>query len=552
MRFTRIVAAAALVLAPSVTFAQSFTGTIVGTIKDSSGAAIPHATVSITSQQTGRQDSVTADIEGRYTSLPLPPGEYRVEATLQGFKSAVRSNVVVTIASTVVIDFALEVGELTEAVEVSASALSLETTSSTVGKLVDNRRIQELPLNTRNVYSLIFLTPGVAGTIGNNYNSMSYSVNGARPTMMDTVIDGVTASFPTVNGFTGISVFPSVDAIQEFKVMGANYPAEYGRSLGSVLNVVYKSGSNDFHGSAYEFFRDSAFDENNYFSEKAGTPLGDFQRSQFGGVAGGPIRRGKTFFMTSYEGLREDSASETTTTVPTLAQRNGDFSQTFAQNGQLIRIFDPFTTRPNPSGSGFIRDPVPEQRDSGRSHGSGGATGAELLSAAQSTREFRDRGAELFRDRHRQTERRQHRRARRPQLLREGAVVRPLLVPQDLQLAGGVLPRRPHHRRRPRHRGEPRAQRRHRLQPDNLEHDADDRAPRLRAHAVRLRQPGARLQAVEPRAAGVDRSERRSRDVPALRRQRHGVARRQRPSLQRVHELHRGGEPHESRAARTR
>src|SRR5262245_29929192 len=357
MRFTRIVAAAALVLAPSVTFAQSFTGTIVGTIKDSSGAAIPHATVSITSQQTGRQDSVAADIEGRYTSLPLPPGEYRVEAALQGFKSAASSNVVVTIASTVVIDFALEVGELTEAVEVSASALSLETTSSTIGKLVDNKRIQELPLNTRNVYSLIFLTPGVAGTIGNNYNSMSYSVNGARPTMMDTVIDGVTASFPTVNGFTGISVFPSVDAIQEFKVMGANYPAEYGRSLGSVLNVVYKSGTNKFHGSAYEFFRDSAFDSNNYFAKRAGQPLGDFQRSQFGGVLSGPIQHGRTFFMTSFEGLRETRASETTTTVPSVAQRRGDFSQTFAQNGQQIRIFDPFTTRANPAGAGFIRDP---------------------------------------------------------------------------------------------------------------------------------------------------------------------------------------------------
>ncbi|MGH8636476.1 MAG: TonB-dependent receptor domain-containing protein, partial [Burkholderiales bacterium] len=221
---------------------------------------------------------------------------------------------------------------------------------------MDNRRILELPLNTRNVYSLIFLTPGVAGSIGNNYNSMSYSVNGARPTMMDTVIDGVTASFPTVNGFTGISVFPSVDAIQEFKVLGANYPAEYGRSLGSVLNVVYKSGTNEFRGSAYEFFRDSAFDSNNFFANRAGQPLGDFRRSQFGGVLGGPIRRGRTFFMTSFEGLRERRHSQTTTTVPTLAQRQGNFSQTFAQNGQPIRIFDPFTTRANPAGAGFIRD----------------------------------------------------------------------------------------------------------------------------------------------------------------------------------------------------
>ncbi len=354
MRVIRSILYVALVSSPSLLFAQSYTGTIVGSIKDASGAVVPHATVTITNQQTSRQQSVTADLEGRYTSLPLPPGEYRVEAELQGFRPA-RANVTVQVNGTLVIDFTLDVGTLTDAVEVRADATPLETTTGTVGKLVDNKRILELPLNTRNVYSLIFLTPGVAGSIGNNYNSMSYTVNGARPTMMDTVIDGVTASFPTVNGFTGISVFPSVDAIQEFKVLGANYPAEYGRSLGSVLNVVYKSGSNDFHGSAYEFFRDSAFDANSYFAKLAGQPLGDYRRSQFGGVAGGPIRRNRTFFMASYEGLRERRLSQTTTTVPTIAQRQGDFSQTFAQNGQLIRIFDPFTTRANPAG-GFIRD----------------------------------------------------------------------------------------------------------------------------------------------------------------------------------------------------
>jgi carboxypeptidase family protein/TonB-dependent receptor-like protein len=355
MRLMRRVLCAVLVLLPSIVLAQSYTGTIVGSVKDSSGGVIPHATVTITDQKTDRQYSVTADGEGRYTSLPLTPGEYRVEAALTGFRRAAQANIVVQVNATLVINFTLELGELTDAVEVRAESTPLETTTGTVGKIVDNRRILELPLNTRNVYSLIFLTPGVAGSIGNNYNSMSYTVNGARPTMMDTVIDGVTASFPTVNGFTGISVFPSVDAIQEFKVLGANYPAEYGRSLGSVLNVVYKSGTNDFRGSAYEFFRDSAFDENTYFAKRAGQPLGDYRRSQFGGVAGGPIRRSRTFFMTSYEGLRERRLSQTTTTVPTLAQRQGDFSQTLAQNGQVIRIFDPFTTRANPAG-GFIRD----------------------------------------------------------------------------------------------------------------------------------------------------------------------------------------------------
>ncbi len=252
--------------------------------------------------------------------------------------------------------------------------------------MVDNRRILELPLNTRNVYSLIFLTPGVAGTIGNNYNSMSYTVNGARPTMMDTVIDGVTASFPTVNGFTGISVFPSVDAIQEFKVMGANYPAEYGRSLGSVLNVVYKSGTNDFHGSAYEFFRDSAFDENNYFSKRAGTPLGDFQRSQFGGVAGGPIRRGRTFFMTSYEGLREDRVvrDDHDRADAGAAQRRllADVRAERSADSPLRSVHD----AAEPGGQRLHPRSVPGQRHPGRAHGSGGAAGAQLLPAARISR----------------------------------------------------------------------------------------------------------------------------------------------------------------------
>src|SRR5262245_5424413 len=335
--------------------AQSFTGSIIGTVKNPNGEVVPNAEITITQIQTNKVTTIMTNSEGYYSSPPLPVGDYRVEAKMAGFRRAVRSGLSLQIQQTAVADFLLEIGQVSEQIEVTANAPVLETTTSSLGKIVDNKQILELPLNTRNVYSLIFLTPGVTGSIGNNYNSMSYAVNGARPTMMDTVIDGVTASFPTVNGFTGISVFPSVDAIQEFKVLGANYPAEYGRSLGSVLNVVYKSGTNEFHGSAYEFFRDSALDSNNYFAKKAGTPLSDYQRSQFGGVAGGPIVRGRTFFMGSFEGLREQRQSQTTTTVPTLAQRQGDFSQTFAQNGQLIRVFDPFSTRANPAG-GFQRD----------------------------------------------------------------------------------------------------------------------------------------------------------------------------------------------------
>ncbi|MGE0103138.1 MAG: TonB-dependent receptor [Blastocatellales bacterium] len=336
--------------------AQSFTGSIVGTVKNPDGAIIVGAEVTITQQETNRVIQVLTNSEGYYVSPPLPVGTYRVEAKMAGFRRVVRSGIVIQIQQTLVVDFLLELGAISEQVEVTAEAPVLETTSSSLGKVVDNRRILDLPLNTRNVYSLIYLTPGVAGNIGNNYNSMGYSVNGARTTMMDTVIDGVTASFPTVNGFTGISVFPSVDAIQEYKVMGATYPAEFGRSLGSVLNVVYKSGTNQFHGSAYEFLRNSVFDANNFFDNRRGQDLGSFKRSQFGGHATGPIIKDKTFFMGSYEGLRARSFATTLRTVPTALQRAGDFSQTRNQAGALIRIFNPFSTRANPGGSGFIRD----------------------------------------------------------------------------------------------------------------------------------------------------------------------------------------------------
>ena len=362
MRRFALVAFATVVLnAAPPAAAQTITGTITGIVKDASGGVLPGATVTMTHLQTNRVETAVSDEEGRYTSAPLPLGDYRVEAALQGFKSAAQSGLTLTVSDVVRADFTLEIGALTETVEVAANASLVDSNTSSIGKLVDNRRIAELPLNTRNVYSLIFLTPAVAGTIGNAYGDLRYTINGARPRSSDTLVDGVTATFPTVTGGVGISVFPSVDAIQEFKVLGATYPAEFGRSLGSVLNVVYKSGTNDFHGSSYEFLRDSAFDSRDYFQRRRGEALGDFSRHQFGGSAGGPLQKGRMFYLVSFEGLRESGFRSTTTTVPTTLERQGDFSQSFAANGQLIRIFNPFTTRVNPTG-GFIRDPFPDNR----------------------------------------------------------------------------------------------------------------------------------------------------------------------------------------------
>ena len=187
-------------------------------------------------------------------------------------------------------------------------------------------------------------------------------MNGVRGGLMETLIDGSSAAFPTVNGFHGISVFPSLDAVQEFKVQGGNYSAEFGRSLGSVLNLVYKSGTNAFHGTGYEFYRDSQLDSNTYFNKLRNIPLADFSRSQFGGMTGGPIARDRTFFMVSYEGLRQNGFRELLTTVPTALERSGDFSQTRGANGQPITIYDPATTAPNTTGSGFTRAPFSANR----------------------------------------------------------------------------------------------------------------------------------------------------------------------------------------------
>lgn len=332
------------VMLPAMAWGQTAMGSIVGTVVDPAGASVPSATVVITNTGTSEAFRTATTNAGNYLAPLLKIGNYRVEVSAAGFKKFVQEGIVLQVQQQARVDVKLAVGEVTESVSVTADASVLETTSSSLGKVVDNKRILDLPLNTRNVYGLIYLTPGVAGSVGNSHNQLSYSVNGVRAGLFDTLIDGSSAAFPTVNGFHGISVFPSVDAVAEFKVQGSNFSAEFGRSNGSVLNLVYKSGTNEFHGSAYEFLRNSVLDANNYFNNQRGVPLASFKRNQFGGTFSGPIRRNRTFFLVSYEGLRQRSFRETLATVPTSEQRTGDFSQTLAGVGRPIVIFDPLAT----------------------------------------------------------------------------------------------------------------------------------------------------------------------------------------------------------------
>ena len=345
-----------LFLLGGAAWSQSFTGRIVGTVTDASGAVVGGAEVKATNAATTLAFAAATNEAGNYALSELPRGTYQVEVSHTGFKHFVRRGIQISVGQQARVDVQLELGSVSESVEVVADASLLETVDSVLGKVVDNRRILELPLNSRNVFSLLYLTPGVTGSISTTY-STGYGINGARNSMLDVMVDGVSTAHPTVNGFSGNSTFPPVEAIAEFKVMGSNYAAEFGRSNGGIVNVVYKSGTNDFHGSLFEFLRNSKLDANNFFSNRAGIPLGSFKRNQFGAMANGPIVRNRTFFLGSYEGLRARTQSSGLTTVPTALQRTGDFSQTLASNGSLIRIFDPFSTRPQ--GSGFIRDQFP-------------------------------------------------------------------------------------------------------------------------------------------------------------------------------------------------
>src|SRR5215813_6069555 len=345
-----------LLLCAIAAWSQTATGTIVGTVTDHSGAVVSNAKVVVTNTGTNARVEVATNAEGGYAAPLLPPGSYSIHVSAAGFKGFEQSGIRLQVQQQARVDVVLQVGALSESVEVTADAAVVEATTSSVGKVVDNKRIAELPLNTRNVYSLVNLTPGLAGSIGNAHNAVSFSVNGARGGTFDVLVDGSSGAFPTVNGFAGVSVFPSVDAVAEFKLQAQNFPAEFGRSVTAVLNVVYKSGGNDFHGSAFEFLRNSVLDANNFYANQRGVGLSSFKRNQFGGQFSGPIRRNKLFFLFAYESLRERSFSSTTTTVPTELERSGNFSQTRATPTQVITIFNPFSTRPNPSGSGFIRD----------------------------------------------------------------------------------------------------------------------------------------------------------------------------------------------------
>jgi len=362
--------ACALILLSVTSLAQSATGTFVGTITDEAGAVVPGATVTVTNKGTNRAVTAVSNEAGTYVVPLLNPGEYEVAVAKAGFKRAVRAAVTLQVDQRAAVDFGLTSGDISESVEVTTTAPLLDANSSSLGQVIENSRIVGLPLNARGVFNLVALSAGVIPNqdsffvqqADSSINPSLFKANGGRSLTNEVLIDGV----PNNGGSFGqIALHPTVDAVQEFKVQTNNYSAEFGNSGGAVVNVSIKSGTNNLHGALWEFLRNDALDANNFFANRAGRGKGKFRFNQFGGTVGGPIvlpkiydGHDKSFFFFSYEGVRRVTGIDPVfLTVPTEAQRRGDFSNLRDTNGNVIPIFDPLTTRA--SGSSFVRTQFP-------------------------------------------------------------------------------------------------------------------------------------------------------------------------------------------------
>jgi hypothetical protein len=355
----------AFLLAASSAFGQVISASVNGAVLDPAGAAVPGAKIHAVNTSTSLGINTTSDSDGRYTFPSVPPGgPYSITVTAAGFNTEERAGITLEVNQAARIDFTLRVGAINEKVVVTADAPLIDATTAAIGQDIPKDSIADLPLNERNTYSFVFLAPGVQGDVSFTYNNMNFSVNGGRPGTTDILVDGIPSSPGLANPNQGIAVFPSVESVQEMKVQTNGYSAEFGRSGSGIINLIYKSGTNHFHGSLFEFLRNSNLDANSFFSNLNRTPLPSFKRNQFGGSVGGPVElpnlyqgRNKTFFFAAYEGLRRGSATSLTTTVPTQAQRAGDFTGLLNSAGQLVVIYDPTTTVSQ--GSGFVRQPFP-------------------------------------------------------------------------------------------------------------------------------------------------------------------------------------------------
>jgi hypothetical protein len=348
--------------------AQTPTATLQGIVKDPTGAVVPAAKVTITNANTGESRVITTDESGRYVQSFLLPGLYQITVEAAGFQILRQENVRLEVGQNRSVDLTLSLGAVTQEVKVEAAPPVVDVNTSSIGQVVDTKRILDLPLLGRNVIALANLTPGVNPTGGGATPGMG----GGRNATSEIQIDGATNIAPENNvGINSRIYDPQVDSVQEFSVQVNALAAEYGRFSGGVINVVTKSGSNELHGTMYEFWRNPVLNANGFINNRQGRKRTGANINQFGFTAGGPVMipkvidgRNKSFFFTDYEGITNHSTSNATATVPLPEWLAGDFSNLRNSSGtSLITIYDPVTVRQNPANpSQWIRDPFPDNR----------------------------------------------------------------------------------------------------------------------------------------------------------------------------------------------
>src|SRR5437868_13721813 len=353
MRARLAVVLSLLVLLSVPVLAQKFTGTIRGTVTDKSGAVVPNAQVTVTNNATGDSRTVTTNAEGEYVALELNPGTYTVRVKAPNFKEFIGNNVVLNVSSATVANAQLEVGNVSETVEIQASNLQVETTSGAVGNVVEGKEVQQLPLNGRSFAQLTQLMPGVSPA--SNFDTknkglqagVDFSVNGNNTTGNIFMVDGVNNN--DIGSNRTILVYPSIDAIQEFKILRNSYGPEYGQAMGAIVSIVTRSGTNDFHGTAFYDGRNDVLNATDYFNGLNQIKKDILRRNDWGYTIGGPIKKDKLFFFFSEEWNHEQRGAARCGDVPTALEKQGDFS--VGRPGQV-------------DNSGNSCDPAPATTDS--------------------------------------------------------------------------------------------------------------------------------------------------------------------------------------------
>lgn len=362
--------------------AQTIRASIYGNVTDATGSGVPGATVRAVHVATSTELSYTTDDRGNYDFPRLVKfGEYRLEAEAKGFQKMIREGIMVVIDQCARVDLELRIGEVSQTIEVSGDAPLLEASNSTPGAYVPKKLIDTLPLFNRQPLSLVLIAPGVTpqGTFGpifngaeNNprpivYTISNFSVNGSRGVTNVIIVDGLSINVPEGGnggaGTAGPALSPNADATEEVKVLSNTFSAEYGKSGGGVVTMTLKSGSNEFHGSLFEYFRNDVVDANPWFSNAAGIGKAKLRQNMFGGALGGPIIRNRTFFFFNYQAYRQISqGAPARSSLPTLPMLDGDFSQLLNSSGQLITIYDPLTAGPGEARTPFAGNLIPRNR----------------------------------------------------------------------------------------------------------------------------------------------------------------------------------------------